>query len=325
MPGLLPVCGTVVCKEKLYDFCLTVYFSRMVFCKVSTVSVYREKKFLLKLGKVMDKFKIIFHTSLLIINILSIIILLQVVFEAVPCWKCDWSIDKVSQINDMAKDFSITVISSTVFYLLLVIIPEKIKQSFVRKRTQNTIDNIANNMQEIIAYLAYKYSFTQNEYDVHYLKINPKSFDTITNFKRNKTGFYYSYCQHEKKELFNVSNWDEISFLYSRTIAIKKMTSDYLDTPGIIYEEQQLVFLIRQIGRCSFIENIEIKCYNNSHISIDKMPDSIKIFYSLYQSLYGYTKNIQELNVGDEDAANKIPIPVQYCPCDKTDVRQSSK
>ena len=274
----------------------------------------------------MDKLKIFFHALLSIINLLSIIILLQVVFEVVPCWKSDWSIDKVSRVNDMAKDFSITVISSTFFYLLLVIIPERIKQHFVRKRTQNTIDNIANNMQEIIAYLAYKNSLTQNEYGAHYLKIELEYFDIITDFKRdNLTGFYYSSYQNKKKELTNVSNWDEISFLYSRTETIKKITSDYLDIPGIVYEEQQLVFLIRQIGRCSFIENIKIKCDNSLHIFIDKMPDSIKIFYSLYQSLYGYTKNIQELNTGDENAANEIPISVQYGPLDKTDVRQSNK
>ena len=44
--------GTVVCKKKQYDFCLTVYFSRMTFCKVSTVSVYKEKKCLAKSEKV---------------------------------------------------------------------------------------------------------------------------------------------------------------------------------------------------------------------------------------------------------------------------------
>ena len=43
--------GTVVCKERQYDFCLTVYFFRMTFCKVSTVSVYKEKKCLVKSEK----------------------------------------------------------------------------------------------------------------------------------------------------------------------------------------------------------------------------------------------------------------------------------
>ena len=41
--GLLPVCGAIVCKEKQYDFYLTVYFSRMAFCKVSIVSVDKRK------------------------------------------------------------------------------------------------------------------------------------------------------------------------------------------------------------------------------------------------------------------------------------------
>ena len=39
-------------KEKQYDFYLTVYFLRMAFCKVSTASVYKEGKSLVKSEKV---------------------------------------------------------------------------------------------------------------------------------------------------------------------------------------------------------------------------------------------------------------------------------
>ena len=39
-------------KEKQYGFYLTVYFLRMAFCKVSTVSVYKKEKCLLKSRKV---------------------------------------------------------------------------------------------------------------------------------------------------------------------------------------------------------------------------------------------------------------------------------
>ena len=274
----------------------------------------------------MDKLKILFHSILFIINILSIIIILQVVFEVIPCWKSDWPIDKVTRINDMVKDFSITVISSTFFYLVLVVIPEKIKQRFVRRRTQSTIDFIANAMQEIIAYLAYRCSISQNSQDPHYLKIEPKSFDTITDISKDKqTGFYYSTYQNYKKDITNVSNWDEVSFVYSRTEAIKKVASDYLDDLGIVFEQQQLVFLIRQIGRCSFISNVQMKCNNPRPIFVSNMSNSIKNFYSLYQSLYRYTVNMQELNVEDTDAAKVESIPVNYCPCNKTGIQPRNK
>ena len=39
-------------KERQYDFYLTVYFLRMAFCKVSTVSVHEEGKSLVKSEKV---------------------------------------------------------------------------------------------------------------------------------------------------------------------------------------------------------------------------------------------------------------------------------
>ncbi len=258
-----------------------------------------------------DKLKLVFHSILLVINILSLIILLQVVFQVIPYWECDWSTDKIARVNDMAKDFSITVISSTIFYLLLVVIPEELKRRQIRKRTQDAIDSLANGMQEIIAYLAYKCSISRKTDDPHYLKIEPAAFGPITDFQKNQqTGFYYSYTQNGKKELTNVSNWDEISYLYSRVCWLKRATLDYLDIPVIVYENPELVLLIRQIRRSSFIWDVEMK-HSISVCTISKMNESIQVFYSLYLSLCKHVKHLQELNVGDEDAAKITPIAVK--------------
>ena len=211
----------------------------------------------------------------------------------------------------MAKDFSITVISSTIFYLLLVVIPEEIKRNQIRKRTQDAIDNLANGMQEIIAYLAYKCSVSRKTDDPHYLKIEPAAFGPITDFQKNQqTGFYYSYTQNGKKELTNVSNWDEISYLYSRVCWLKRATLDYLDIPVIVYENPELVLLIRQIRRSSFIWDVEMK-HSIPVCTISKMNENIQTFYSLYLSLCKHAKQLQKLNVGDEDAGKITPIAVK--------------
>ena len=79
-------------------------------------------------------------------------------------------------MNDLTKDFSVTVISSTIFYFLLVVIPDGIKRSFIRTRTQTVINRIVNDMQEIIAYLSHKCSIPQSNKDPHYLKLPPQWF-----------------------------------------------------------------------------------------------------------------------------------------------------
>lgn len=259
----------------------------------------------------MDKLKLLFHLSLSVLNLLSIIILLQVVFQAIPYIECDWPADKITRVNDMAKDFSITVISSTIFYLLLVVIPEEIKRRHVRNRTQDSIDNLANAMQEIIAYLACKYSLPKKTDVPHYLKIELAAFGSITDFQKDhQTGFCYSYSRNGKKELTNVSNWDEISYLYSRVCWLKRATLDYLDIPVIVYENPQLVLLIRQIRRSSFIWSVEMK-HSMPFCIISKMNENIQDFYSLYLSLCKHAKHMHELNVGDKDAARIIPIAVK--------------
>lgn len=142
---------------------------------------------------------------------------------------------------------------------------------------------------------------------------------------RIKLDFITALSKTVKKELIDVSNWDELSFLYSRTDAIERVVSNYLDILGIVCEKQQLVFLVRQIGRCLFVENIEIKWKNPLPIRINEMPDSINAFYILCQSLCCYAKNLQELNVKDKEVANVNPIPISYCSCHKTDSRLTNK
>ena len=43
IPGLLPVWGIVVCKEKLYGFCLTVYFLGWLSARCLLFPLIREK------------------------------------------------------------------------------------------------------------------------------------------------------------------------------------------------------------------------------------------------------------------------------------------
>lgn len=166
-------------------------------------------------------------------------------------------------------------------------------------------------MQEIIAYLSHKCSIPQSNKDPHYLKLNPKGFDAITDFSRNNlTEFYYSYYQNGKKELTNVSNWDEISFLYPRVKHLKQVIADYLDIPVIVNKDPNLIFLTRKIEQSAFISNIEMK----HSIPIGIIPhtnESEKSFYSLYQALFPYAKHVQVLHVGDKDAAKIIPIAVK--------------
>ena len=148
--------------------------------------------------------------------------------------------------------------------------------------------------------------------DPHYLKIKPTFFETLTDFKKDRqTGFCFSYIKNGEKELTNVSNWDEISFLYSCVCWLKHTTLDYLDIPVIVYEDPQLVLLIRQIRRSSFIWSVEMK-HSMSFCIISEMSKNIQKFYSLYLSLCKYAKQMNELHVGDEEAAKLLSIPVNY-------------
>ena len=91
------------------------------------------------------------HIILTALNIVSIILLFQIIFGLIPSFECDYPVDKIDKINSLIVDLSIGVITSTFFYYILVYIPEKRKEKVIRSIISNDLLYIANNMQMVLA------------------------------------------------------------------------------------------------------------------------------------------------------------------------------
>lgn len=65
------------------------------------------------------------HKVLILLNFISALFLLQIVFEWVPLISCNYSTERIANINSLVVDLSIGVITSSFFYYLLIYIPEK--------------------------------------------------------------------------------------------------------------------------------------------------------------------------------------------------------
>lgn len=64
-----------------------------------------------------------------LLNIISVFFIVQIVFEVFPLVDSNYSLDKIDRINSLIIDCSIGILASTLFYILLVYIPERKKQS----------------------------------------------------------------------------------------------------------------------------------------------------------------------------------------------------
>lgn len=65
------------------------------------------------------------HKVLILLNFTSVLFLLQIVFGWIPLINCNYSTERIANINSLVVDLSIGVITSSFFYYLLVYIPEK--------------------------------------------------------------------------------------------------------------------------------------------------------------------------------------------------------
>lgn len=267
------------------------------------------KNAIIQIGSAIWKHKIAIF--LWIINLLSILFLLQIVFEVIPVFECNYTSSKITKINDFVKDMSIGIITSTFFYWLLVVMPENQRKRNIRKKYLPVLNNIVNTMQVIIAYLAEAYSLgptTKN-----YSQIDVNAFDKVTDILNRQTNFWYEY--HDRENSFcDVSLWTELSFIYSRIDNIEHATTFYLNIPLIIFEDVELVMLISQISQCKFISDIRLLQSFRVKIegtTIDNISVDIKEFYSLYRELLKYTKP-NTLEIKGNKPKNRTPIPVTY-------------
>ncbi len=188
------------------------------------------------------------HQILIILNIISLLFLVQIVFNMIPSIDYNFPIEKIERINDLIVDLSIGVITSSFFYYLLVYIPEKRKQKIVRAMIDKHLIRISNDMINIVAYLADIYSIKSksNLYD----DISVKSFNcSIKGLDIIEPKEYVHELLDDIKSKY-IEKISLESIYHGRfdplTIDIKKI----LAIPSIIYEDTELVNILTSIKEC---------------------------------------------------------------------------
>ena len=93
-----------------------------------------------------------------LLNIISIVFILQIVFDIFPLFESNYPLIKAEKINSLVIDCSIGIITSTLFYILLVYIPERRKAKTARNAQKIHLQYLAEHMQFFILYLVKDYS-----------------------------------------------------------------------------------------------------------------------------------------------------------------------
>lgn len=231
------------------------------------------------------------------LNILSVFFILQIVFDVFPMFESKYSINKVDRINSLVVDVSIGVITSTLFYILLVYIPEKRKLKTARKAQKSNLQFLAEHMQFFILYLVKEYSLHVKKEDSRYSQI------TFNEFVKVDYSIFTTESKHYPLFLRSKSNKSPI-LIKTNEFGINIMhtmvttfVNKILSSPTIIFEDEELIDLLNEISTCSLFELLMLnktkkliagEC-SESIFSAKALKDALIQYYKLYVYLLKYT------------------------------------
>lgn len=220
-----------------------------------------------------------------LLNILSIFFILQIVFDAFPLFESKHPLIRVDKINSLVVDCSIGIITSTLFYILLVYIPEKRKANTARKAQKINLQFLAEHMQFFIIYLAKEYSLQISENDIYYSNIPFEEFSKVNYSIFTTSDKYYPlYCKY--------TDLNETVLLGNQKFGTKAMYNTITDlihrilsNPIIIFEDNSLIDLLNELSSCHLFDLFRIYI---SKESTDKDWERISHEYQLKPILIEY-------------------------------------
>lgn len=231
------------------------------------------------------------HIILTALNIVSIFFVLQIILNWFPTFNCNYSGDKIEKINSLVIDLSLGVITSTLFYILLVVIPERRKSHTTRQVLSINLRYLAENMQYAIAHITKIYSLKIQQWDLNYSHINLQEFSKTKSSLFSKdyiSGNYEIFLRKDNIECSIGISQINLKDICSKTM---KLIDKTLSSPNIIFEDENLIKLLHAINICDFHKYLLVSTTSNTKIPINStiVNKLITEYYMLYLSLLKYT------------------------------------
>ena len=230
------------------------------------------------------KWKLV-HKILLLLNLVSIIFILQIVFGLIPLINTNLDFDRITLVNGFVVDMSIGIITSTFFYYLLVYIGERKRGKSIRSMLQWRLDAAAANMQVVIGYYIFKHGISCN--DNKFLKVKPESFSNICNPSSDIIEYWYRWGNLETSS--DVTGSTERGLVCHFVDLVKHHTEKIMESTIYSLEDTALMELVARIRMCELVVYTERLILNPKFkISQGGYDNTIIQFYQLYCELAEY-------------------------------------
>ncbi len=223
--------------------------------------------------------------SLITLNIISIIFIIQIDFGVLPLINSQIHAEKIQRINNLISNISQGVLVSTFFYLLLVYFPERSRAITTRKLIQPRLDTIVIMMQNSIAYFVYKHNLKSATKDFSDLTF--EDFKNIERIEDIPMNFKYKlkFKQNDYWTQFSSGTVTEIDNLEHERKILRNKIDKILSLPIISNEEDLLIETLSKLRDSWFYSGVDSYFKKGKTTTVQNFNKGLYEYYLFFLTL----------------------------------------
>lgn len=229
-----------------------------------------------------------YNWILLVLNLFSVFLLIQIKLELIPLFPSNLKPNYLDSLNELISAFSIGIIISTIFYLIVSVLPNRIKSVRTQKIIQPKLNTIGSQINESIFYMVNKYS---DEPVLSIQNLHSNNFSRIKKLENKPRNFKYSV-------LNDGGNWVNLStghiteyehFFQHRKLMIEKI-DDIFSLPNITNLNNGIIENLAEIRDSSFLFSISTYETFGERIANEDLGEKLYEYYKVFKKLKKHCK-----------------------------------
>lgn len=221
-----------------------------------------------------------------LLNLISGLLILQIKFECIHLFTSNFTSNNITNINEIALNLSFGIISSTLFYIVVVFYPHHLKRKSAFNVIQPRLDTIANQLHQSLHYLLYKK--LNNEIELTKMLL-PYDFETITRLDNEKMNIRYKIIgSHGNWIPFGSGNVTEIEHFIKEQELVTSKINEIFNIPTINHIDDELLSILAKLKDSWFYSGIKSYHIYGERSTVYEFNKGVYDYYKLYLRLKEY-------------------------------------
>ena len=200
------------------------------------------------------------------------------------------NIELTKSLNDLIFELALSIIASTIFYIIVVVIPEQQKEKSTLAVIRPRLKTITNELVQSIHYLQGRLNLNKKNIN----KLTKEDFNGLTALYNKSMNFKYLITNKENQWIpFSTGDISEIQHFERECILVIRKIDEILALPIIINLNIELIETLAKLRDCWFYAGIKSYAQGIPIITIDNFNNGAYDYYTLYLKLKKFVRVIE--------------------------------